>query len=324
MRSARQVLCTTDSTGTLESRNHAIAQSPNPWARIYQALGNTMVSLPPPTAARIITTVAAGVCLAAALSHIGSAQGSRSVVDADGFEMNGKPLTRNQNVDGMKLTGKRADEILLSCDNLLFLYVCKQERCELSACAVKNAGGIEVREWKFEASSAPKSNGLRAWLSALGKREPKPAAVAAARRLGSPVDEVILQDEKGVHWAPAFAGVLEDNFCLIVGTLPPSGQTWTTTLQWDRRRDPEALAAVPGLQPGLYSLRKGRTGAATCQPDPDEDAAWVLVAVNARFSQLNAEWRSHAAAIEELEQTGLSPTLAATLRHAVLAGLAEN
>jgi hypothetical protein len=49
----------------------------------------------------------------------------------------------------------------------------------------------------------------------------------------------------------------------------------------------------------------------------------VLIAGGTAFPQLDAEWRSRAASIEELEQAGTSPTLVATVRHAILAGLAE-
>ena len=141
--------------------------------------------------------------------------------------------------------------------------------------------------------------------------------------MGNPVDAVVLQDEKAVHWAPALAGVLEGDYCLAIATLPPSGQTWTTTLQWDRRRDPEGLAAVPGLQPGLYSLRKGRAGAADLPAGVGRRRGLGADRGSAGFPQLDAEWRSHAASIEELEQAGTSPTLVATVRHAILAGLAE-
>jgi hypothetical protein len=141
--------------------------------------------------------------------------------------------------------------------------------------------------------------------------------------MGGPADAVVLLDDKGVHWAPALAGVLEGNYCLSLGTLPASAQTWTTELRWDRARDAEGLATVRGLEPGLYSLRKGPAGGPGCRPDQNEDAGWVLIARSPRFSELDSEWRTYAASVDELEGSGVSPSLIATLRRAALAGLAE-
>ena len=269
---------------------------------------------------RVSSGVTAGLCLVMISSHHGWAQQEIDfVIDADGFMADKKPATRNLPVGGKQLSGTRGAEILLSCNKKPLLYVCTGANCSVTACALepgKRVGDVEAKEWSF---TPPKREGLAGYM----RREPKPAPIAAARDVGGPVDAVVLQDEKGVHWAPALAGVFEGNYCLLVGTLPPSAQTWTTTLQWDRRREPEGLAAVTGLPPGLYSLRKGPAGASSCQPDADADAAWVLVAAGGEFAPISAEWRSYAESIEELERSGVSPSLTATLRRASLAALAE-
>jgi hypothetical protein len=252
----------------------------------------------------------------------GSAQDDKAVVvDSDGFQSNGQPAKRGQTVDkGTKFSGKRAAEVLLSCNDVVAWYVCKQETCEVTACADKSPG-VQKRDLKFD-ERAPRPSGIIDRLLALGKRDPTPAAVAGARGMGSLVDAVVLLDDRGVHWAPAFAGVYERNYCLVVSTLPASRQTWTTTLQWDPRRDAEGLAPVPGLTTGLYAVGKGSPGAG-CVPDPNEEPGWVLIVGPATFSQLDPDWRSQAASIDELEQSGASPRLVATLRHAVLSGLAD-
>jgi|SRR5687767_8999606 len=282
-----------------------------------------------PATSRMATGVIAGLCLAAVVSLPGHAQETRSanrIIDADGFRVNGKPATRNLPVDGtMMLTGKRGDEILLSCvqekTTTQWLYVCAEDACEVSACAA-GGKGVRRREWSFKSERKPQG-GLERWLQALMTRDPKPAAVAAARAMGGPADSVVLLDEKGVHWAPALTGILEGSYCLSLGTLPPSAQTWTTELKWDRSRDPEGLATARGLEPGLYSLRKGPAAGPGCRPDPNEDAGWVLIVSRPRFSEIDAEWRSYAASVDELEGSGVSPSLLATLRRAALAGLAE-
>ena len=284
-----------------------------------------MIGFPRFRSSRVLAGTTA-LYLAVALAQGGSAQetqgGNRRVIDADGFLIDGQPITRNSPIaGGGKLTGKRGDEILLACDNGPVLYVCTGDDCEVSVCAIEGKS-IRRREWSFKPRSGDPNGSIVRWLSSLAKRDPKPAAIAAARAMGEPVDAVVLLDEKGVHFAPALAGVLEGSYCLTLGTLPTSGKTWTTTLQWDRRREPEGIATVSGLPPGLYSLRKSPAGAADCQPDAN-DAGWVLVATSAQFPQLVAEWDVYAASIEELEQSGVSPTLIATLRRAALSGLSE-
>jgi hypothetical protein len=270
--------------------------------------------------ARLSPGLTAGLCLAVVSSHQGWAQQSeQTVIDADGFRVAGNPPARMQSVAGLKLTGTRGAEVLLSCGGELQLYTCKADTCEVDACTQNDA--VDVRKWSFTPRAAAKTD--VSIFSKLLRRDPKPAAIAAGRSMGGPVDAVVLQDEKGVHWAPALAGVLEGHYCLVVGTLPPSAQTWTTTLQWDRRRESEGLASVTGLPPGLYSLRKGPVGGAGCQPDANEDAGWVLVATSAQFPPLSAEWRSYAESIDELERSGVSPSLTATLRRAALSALAE-
>jgi hypothetical protein len=245
-------------------------------------------------------------------------------VASDGFRIdNNKEATANEPVKDQRLTGTKGAEILIDCGTRLLLYVCKVENCTAIACTFpdgKNVRDPEVKEWSFKPT---RSRRFESWLDTFLRREPTSAPVAAARTLGGPADAVVLQDAKGIHWAPALAGVLEGNYCLVLRALPSSGQTWTTNLQWDRRREPDGLAPIPGLRPGLYELRKGPAAGGTCQPDPNEDAGWVLVAGSADFPQLEAEWRSHAASIETLEQSGTSPHLISTLRRVVLAGLAE-
>ena len=106
-----------------------------------------------------------GLCLAGALSYIGSAQEDRYVIDADGFEVEGNPATRRQKIASETLIGKRADEILLSCGAHKLLYVCQADTCGIDACTTANSDDVKLRNWSFQPNSA-KATGFLPWLTA--------------------------------------------------------------------------------------------------------------------------------------------------------------
>ena len=86
-----------------------------------------------------------------------------------------------------------------------------------------------------------------------------------------------------------------------------------------QRRRPGGVAGFP---PGCTQVKKAPS-AGPCQPAPDDAHGWALVVGPDTFPGASAEWQTHAAAIEQFEREGASPNLVATLRRAVLAGLAE-
>jgi hypothetical protein len=152
-------------------------------------------------------------------------------------------------------------------------------------------------------------------------REASSPAILAARGTGGTNDAVLLQDEKGVHWGPAFRRVLEGSHCFRVTHLGSAGSTHTFNIQWDRRVNTEGAVPVQDLTPGGYLLVQGRGD--TCAADPDADPAWVVIAPSSRFPELEAEWQKTEEWVDMLDaQDADSPTLT-TVRHAVLAAMAE-
>jgi hypothetical protein len=121
--------------------------------------------------------------------------------------------------------------------------------------------------------------------------------------------------------------VLEGRSCFRLNSLPagPSSQPLNFALEWDRTVDQQGLAQIPNVAPGLYSLKKGDpTADGSCQVDPDNATAWVLVAPSADFARLDTEWKQQVASINELERSGASLSALTTIRHAALAHLARS
>jgi hypothetical protein len=78
------------------------------------------------------------------------------------------------------------------------------------------------------------------------------------------------------------------------------------------------------MAPGLYELEKGTPGTnPICCVDTNATPAWVLVVSQSGFQAVNKEWEDNLAQIEDLEQSGASTSTLTTLRHAILASLAD-
>src|SRR5687767_4110761 len=108
--------------------------------------------------ARFSPGLTAGLCLAMVSSHHGWAQqADQTVIDVDGFRVAGKPPARLQSIAGLKLTGTRGDEVLLSCRDKVLLYTCKADTCEVDACTTNDS--VDVREWSFKRRAAGQSGG---------------------------------------------------------------------------------------------------------------------------------------------------------------------
>lgn len=163
-------------------------------------------------------------------------------------------------------------------------------------------------------------------LGRLVEREPAELAVAAVRESGGPADAVVMQTPEGIHWAPALTRVLEGHYCFRLSHLPAdAGAVRTFTLDWDRTIEKEGIAPVPNLAPGVYRLEQGRPEAnASCAATASVSDVWVLVVPQARFDQVNKQWREDSTQVDDLEQSGASTSAIATLSHAILAWLAES
>jgi hypothetical protein len=157
-------------------------------------------------------------------------------------------------------------------------------------------------------------------------REPKEGVTLGVRAGGNPADAVLLKNAQGVRWGPALNRVIEGRYCLRLNPLPAPARAAPQVfpLEWDRDTDPEGVGQASALVPGLYTLDKGKPGAGgACSVDPDETAAWVLIAIEPQFAKLNVQWKEKATDLAQLERAGTPPPVMASLRHAILAALAD-
>jgi hypothetical protein len=254
-----------------------------------------------------------------ALVSLAAGQSSfvRVVSTAGAWSSDGKLVVRGSQVAlERELATQAGGDVLLDCrDAGQLVYSCRGA-CKIRPCGPV-APGVAVHPVKIE-------RGLWAWLF---EREPTEPVVAAVRTGGNPSDAVLRADAKGVHFGAALSRVVEGRYCLSVQRLPADsrGPVATVAIDWDRRVDPTGTVAAPALAPGLYTLERGEPAAdGTCRVDPDTTIAWVLVASDASFERLNAEWTRQVAALTELGQTDVSSSVIAAVRHAILAGLAES
>jgi hypothetical protein len=136
----------------------------------------------------------------------------------------------------------------------------------------------------------------------------------------------VIQTPQGVHWAPALIRVLEGQYCFRLTHLPVSAVSGTHAfaMDWDRSVEKEGIATVPNLLPGLYRFEEGTPAPnGACRLNADSAPAWVLVTPQARFAAIDKQWQEDSAKIDDLEQVGLSTSALSTLRHGVLATLAD-
>jgi hypothetical protein len=237
-----------------------------------------------------------------------------------GWTFNGKPLPEKGPLrlrPGDEIVARGAGQAELGCPNdVVFAYSCRAQTCRARVCEL-DGEGMDVRRSGVK--------GLMDWLSAWTSREPSLPVIAAARAGGAPSEAVLVQDGRGIHWAPSLVRVLEGRSCFRLSPLPAVAKaTVPFTLDWDRTVDPEGVALVPNISPGLYALEKGTAVSGGCDRDPDAVAAWVLIVPTGDFARLNGEWGEQRKSIAALEQSGLSPVAARHIRQAALAYLARS
>ncbi|HEV2199414.1 MAG TPA: hypothetical protein VGR73_06315 [Bryobacteraceae bacterium] len=256
------------------------------------------------------------------------AQDNATVVNAGrGWRYANKILARGQTipvrstqVELQLAAGATAGELLLECPRGLVRYACTED-CGVPTCAKQSD---TLRSTKvFELPDFARYGWSEAVMRALFTREPREMAALGVRGGGNPSDAVLLMDAKGVHWGAALARVLEGRYCLRLTPLP-SGPARAVTIDWDRATDAEGIAPAAGIVAGIYSLDKGMPGATgACSVESDARAAWVVIAPEAQFNRMNPGWKQQSAEIAQLERSAAGPDIAATLRHAVLASLAD-
>jgi hypothetical protein len=217
---------------------------------------------------------------------------------------------------GDHVTGNpAAGELIVDCPKQGWKFYFCNDQCDRLVCdAAEPEGPLQKLKYALN------------YTEAFLRREPKEGVTLGVRSGGNPADAVLLQNAQGVHWGPALNRVIEGSYCLRLNPLPaparPAPQVFP--LAWDRDTDPEGVGQPRSLLPGLYTLDKGAPGAGgACNVDPDETAAWVLIAVETQFAQLNAQWKERATDLAQLERAGVPPSVMANLRHAILAALAD-
>lgn len=228
--------------------------------------------------------------------------------------LRGQQLPVSEEIVFTKSNQGKASALLLDCPGEgIHFYSCSSGNCRYSACG-KNAS-VKLEH------PVSASHGVRKRLSELlDDREPHGYVTAAARATNIPNDALLLSDSRGVHWGPALRRVLEGRYCITLKRLGAQAKPSSFAINWDSSVDPEGILSVPGLQPGGYSLEKGRSD--TCKADADIPPAWIVITSQPQFGKLNADWLRTTNELEKLADVA-SPDAILTARHAYLAGLAD-
>jgi hypothetical protein len=193
------------------------------------------------------------------------------------------------------------------------------------ACARK-IDGIAVQRVDPDArngAGAPAS--LGDLLLALFRRERKSPETLGVRAGGNPNDAVVARNGDEVDFARALNRVLEGRSCFRLARLPAGavGAGATFMLDWDRERAGSGRARLAGLLPGAYTLEKGTPAAADRCVFADAVPAWVLIVPQGDWSRIDAEWKTYAPWLRQLEVEGATPDVVSTVRRAVLSSLAD-
>ncbi len=257
----------------------------------------------------------------------GSAQedkGSRVtvVLPVKGWSFEGRPIaekdTLRRSADLIE-SGSEASDLVLDCGKDGWLSYYCEKPCHVAACAAGNGKRVD-----------PVTRGgssIVGLFASLVKREPTPLAVLGVRAGGNLTDAVVRQTGTEVHLAPALNRVLEGRYCFRFTPLPPGNPdaTRTVTMDWDRSAESEGIVSIPNFRPGLYVLEKSTPGdSGNCVFDIDAVKAWALVTSDADFSGIEPQWKDYTAQLREIERSGASPGILLTVRHAILAHLADS
>jgi hypothetical protein len=247
--------------------------------------------------------------------------------------VNGRTVVRGQPLEaGSIITGTKAFDLVLSCPAGWLAYSCEKGPCRFPACSTEAEGAKILRSdpgaQTSEASVLAVSQAqLKSFILALFKREPKQPRLMIGRSGGDPNDAVLLQDDRGLHAAPALMRVLAGQYCFAFRGLPleEGAPAQTFTLNWDRETDNEGVIPQTNLAAGAYQIEKGTPGAdGKCVLDPEGAPAWVLIAGPSQIAGVRARWTENVEWLRQLEQSQASRGVVTTVRRAVLAFLAES
>jgi hypothetical protein len=244
------------------------------------------------------------------------------VVQAEkGWQLSGRELSPNHHVDkDAVLSCKSANQdAIIACGSAgWILHTCSKPDGQVRACDLEGNG---VSSGRVDAMAGRPAELRPSYFG----RESTPRITAAVRGGREPNDALLLQTAQGIHWGPALDRILEGEYCFRLTRLPAAGShPLVFQLKWDRRKDREGVMAVPAVTPGTYTLEKGTPDPGGCRIDPDATAAWVLIASESNFNRASGQWQTDTAWTNKLEESGTSLMAVTTVRHALLASLADS
>lgn len=256
------------------------------------------------------------------------AQQVQVVGGGNGWSLDGRAVPRELPATAT-LTGAASSEIILRCgESIMLSYACAADRCRVPVCATE-VPSVKVSRVDPGAWAAKPKASLAQILSAYFARTPTDVVGLGVRAAENLTDAVVHQAGDKVLWAPVLVRLLEGSYCFQLEGLPAGigSKRVIFELDWDPE-DPgkkDGAAQLPGLAPGIFALHRGtsRSGGSCQIEDPDAAPTWALVVADPRFDAINAEWRSFSPDLAKVAAEN-SPGVAATLRHMVLANLADS
>jgi hypothetical protein len=253
----------------------------------------------------------------------------RIISDAPGWFLGQRQTVRGDRLaSSAEITGRNANDLILDCGAAGWLaYTCKKAPCRVQACA-RTADGVSIQRVDPDArngAGAPAS--LGSMLASFLRREPKSPETLGVRAGGNPNDAVLARNGEEVDFAPALTRVLEGRSCFRLSRLPAGavGAGATFILDWDREKKDSGRARVAGIQPGAYTLQKGTPAAQDrCVFDDPAAPGWVVIVRQSEWARIDAQWKSYTPWFRQLETSGSTPDVVATVRRAVLSSLADS
>jgi len=226
------------------------------------------------------------------------------------------------------LTGSASSNIILKCGDSMLSYSCAKDGARVPVCATEvpyvKVTRIDPVGW----ASKPKASLTDIVFDYLA-RAPGSVENLGVRAGANLTDAVVQQTGDTVLWAPTLVRLMSGSYCFQLDRLPARAalKPMVFKLDWDPEDEHQKTGAaqLPGLAPGTFTLQRGSPGDdGSCHiDDPDAAPAWVVVVSDHAFGTINGEWQSYSADIERLE-ADTSPEVASTIRHAMLAYLAES
>jgi hypothetical protein len=213
-------------------------------------------------------------------------------------------------------------ELILDCREKGWLSYSCSAPCHVPACGEESAGFTRKR---VDKGSTPPQSTVDKFLALLTRESHPPAMLGVRGSENNPNDGVVLAQNGELHLAPALTRVLEGEYCFGLKALDANSASAPSELhlKWDKSDEPEGLVKAPNTTPGVYALEKRKLDSSgACSADREAVPAWILVAPEGNYQNLQTQWKSNRAWFEELSES--NPAVVTTMRHAAIAELAES